>query len=149
MIGLSLWLLAVSLGGPVGAGHDMDSCEACHETGRPADDQLCMTCHEEKFTSHVEYVHPPMEDGCMVCHRLHDAKGAPDLQQSERDLCESCHPPDALGRSHPMGVVVESDGRPLTCASHCHDVHGSNYPFLCTLPPGRELCVRCHGDEIP
>jgi predicted CXXCH cytochrome family protein len=148
---------------PFGAG--ADSCRACHSEGSfdlsAESDQNCFACHHDtqaktlKAFKHVEVKsdkYPTVS--CEGCHQLHKAEGKPLLAQNESALCQSCHPENGAYKTHPVvdmesgggRLIVGSDGRPLTCTSHCHDVHGADYKYFCRLEPGRELCISCHKD---
>ncbi len=154
-------------GAKIVPGVQSDSCVLCHwQTGQPIAAQssdLCFQCHSDvagkaaKLHRHREVVsekYPGLS--CEGCHRLHSAGARPALASNELVLCSSCHQTSAQYKTHPvvgnnssrgeMQFVKGADGRPLTCASHCHDVHGADFQFLCRLEPGRELCLSCHKE---
>jgi len=73
------------------------------------------------------------------------------------DLCYECHPPDALGVSHPVGVSPK-DGRAripkdlptlagdiITCIT-CHHGHGGNLRYFARKRVSREICNSCHDN---
>jgi predicted CXXCH cytochrome family protein len=148
---------------PMGAG--ADSCRTCHEAGsfvfNTTTDQNCYGCHHDmqvktqKAYKHNEVINQQFPSlSCEGCHRLHEAGSEPLLAQDELALCQSCHPEQREGSSHPVvgtnggRLITGSDGRPLTCASHCHDVHGADYQYFSPKEPGRELCITCHKDFV-
>lgn len=148
---------------PIGAG--ADSCRACHSGGSfdlaAESDLNCFRCHRDTQTKalkaykHTEVIHDKYPTvSCEGCHKLHKAEGSALLSQDESALCRGCHPEDGASNTHPVvdmesgkgQIITGGDGRPLTCASHCHDVHGTDYKYMCRLEPGRELCISCHKD---
>ena len=73
------------------------------------------------------------------------------------DLCYECHPPDALGVSHPVGVSPK-DGKTrvpkdlptlaggiITCIT-CHHGHGGNLRYFARKRVSREICNSCHDN---
>jgi len=148
---------------PMGAG--ADSCRICHQGGSfdlaAESDLNCFGCHRDTQTKalkaykHTEVIHDKYPTvSCEGCHNLHKAEGSALLSQDESALCRGCHPEDGASNTHPVvdmesgkgQIITGGDGRPLTCASHCHDVHGTDYKYMCRLEPGRELCISCHKD---
>ena len=142
-----------------------DSCIVCHGKGLNvalATNDLCFGCHGSvREKSAKRYHHPPVPNqkypnlDCEGCHKLHKAPAQKLLAVSETDLCYSCHPETREYKSHPVlefnkGFGIEPikgpDGRVIDCASHCHDIHGTDFGHLCTKEPGRELCIYCHKD---
>lgn len=86
------------------------------------------------------------EVGCLSCHQNHQPKAEPLLKNNPIDLCIVCHDIVVSTRTHPMRVRDPNTGGELTCTSSCHDVHGTDFKFLCKLEPGRQLCISCHQD---
>jgi predicted CXXCH cytochrome family protein len=142
-----------------------DSCITCHVTGIDlslASDQLCFDCHKDtEIKSRKKYHHTDIPNdkypalSCEGCHQLHEATGQPLLKQNELDFCYSCHPETREHKSHPVitfdkgfgpQTITGSDGKIINCASHCHDLHGADYKYLCPKEPGRELCISCHKE---
>jgi predicted CXXCH cytochrome family protein len=144
-----------------------DSCFACHNEKtlnlKQETVDLCYPCHDAiqaksaKSFRHINVVsekYPEFE--CEGCHRIHRATGNHFLESDELELCRRCHEETKHYKSHPVvsfinvdgrqADVVGRDGRMVTCASHCHDVHGADHGFLCQLEPGRQLCVSCHTE---
>ena len=144
-----------------------DSCLICHKGGENKllhdDQRLCFGCHGEiqekarKMYRHIKVNNSeyPSND-CEGCHRLHRAGARPQLSGQEIELCYSCHRETQQYKSHPVLTFTDeygsadtirgSDGKVITCASHCHEIHGADYKYLCRLEPGRELCVSCHEE---
>jgi predicted CXXCH cytochrome family protein len=143
-----------------------DSCFICHGKANTEissqSERLCLQCHglidekEQKVYRHIEVTsqrYPSIS--CEGCHKVHKAGGSKLLVKNEFDLCSSCHNQTRDFKSHPVvsttgeyaGQEIRGiDGRALTCGSHCHDVHGTDYKYFCRLEPGRELCISCHKD---
>jgi predicted CXXCH cytochrome family protein len=145
------------------AGLKSDSCTICHNDGgfdlSATTNQLCYHCHNDveskslKRFKHADVVNPQYPSvSCEGCHKLHKAGARPLLTQNEMELCQGCHPETKQYLSHPVvtglqgQTITGSDGRVITCASHCHDVHGTDNKYFCQLEPGRELCISCHKD---
>jgi predicted CXXCH cytochrome family protein len=143
-----------------------DSCFICHlkanaEIGSQ-NERLCLQCHGsideqgQKAHKHIAVTsqrYPSIS--CEGCHKVHSAGASKLLVKNEFELCSSCHTQTRDFKSHPVVSlsgeyagrdIRGSDGRELTCASHCHDVHGTDYKYFCRLEPGRELCISCHKD---
>ena len=142
-----------------------DSCQVCHAIGSDlttATNQLCFECHKTaQAKASRRYQHPEVTNekypalGCDGCHRLHNAAANPLLARNETELCYSCHPETKDHISHPVlsfdkGYGLETisgpDGKVIDCASHCHDMHGTDFKYLCSKEPGRELCISCHKE---
>lgn len=144
-----------------------DSCFSCHEKDvRKADvesDELCRGCHQpvdDKGALKYQHVAVISEkypnNDCEGCHRMHRSPAKPQLAENELELCYGCHPEERDYKSHPVVIFTDrfgqttpifgADGKSITCASHCHEIHGSDYKYLCSLEPGRELCVSCHEE---
>ncbi len=144
-----------------------DSCKICHNDPTSAINiqghQQCYGCHKSveeknaKLYRHIEILNEkfPAID-CAGCHKLHKSEGKPLLATDELGLCRSCHSETQEGLSHPVvtftdefgrqGEIFGQDAKLITCASHCHDVHGTDYQYFCRQKPGRELCITCHKD---
>jgi predicted CXXCH cytochrome family protein len=149
-----------------GADAQSDSCFICHGNGgldiSSQSSGLCYECHASieikslKSHRHVDIIddkYPLI--GCEGCHRAHRAVSRPLLLKNELELCYSCHDETREYKSHPVvrsasqlgkEIIRGVDGRVITCASHCHDMHGTDYRYLCRLEPGRDLCISCHKD---
>ncbi|MBW1718383.1 MAG: hypothetical protein JRJ43_02305 [Deltaproteobacteria bacterium] len=70
------------------------------------------------------------------------------------DSCYQCHPPVALGVSHPVGVPTKKTttipddlptlkGGIITCVT-CHDSHGTNFKYFARKKVTRDICNTCH-----
>ena len=70
------------------------------------------------------------------------------------DSCYQCHPPEALGVSHPIGVSAKKTttipddlptlkGGIITCVT-CHDSHGNNFKYFARKKVTRDICNTCH-----
>ena len=124
-------------------------CSLCHQGPYQAkesiDQTLCHRCHRPEEYRKKRYRHT-MEKGCSSCHQNHRPKAEPLLRGDPIDVCAACHEAIVSERTHPLRVRDPNTGGELTCTSSCHDVHGTDFKFLCELEPGRELCVSCHED---
>lgn len=124
-------------------------CSLCHqglyEKKENIDQNLCFRCHKMEKYKDKRYKHN-FEVGCLSCHQNHQPKGEPLLKNNPIDLCIACHDVVVSKRTHPMRVRDPNTAGELTCTSSCHDVHGTDFKFLCKLEPGRQLCISCHQD---
>jgi predicted CXXCH cytochrome family protein len=124
-------------------------CSLCHGGGydreAAVDQTLCHRCHQLEEYRTKRYKHS-MDKGCLGCHQNHRPGGRPLLKADPIDVCTGCHDLVVSNRTHPMRVIDPNTEGELTCTSSCHDVHGTDFKFLCRLEPGRELCVSCHED---
>jgi predicted CXXCH cytochrome family protein len=145
-----------------------DSCSVCHDktsTSRLISESkaLCLNCHQAIHSQSLKsYQHPDTGSisypglSCEGCHRIHKANGKPLLSKADPPLCYDCHGETQERGSHPVisfrdkygneKPVTDLKGKVVTCASHCHDVHGTDYEYLCPQEPGRELCITCHKE---
>jgi len=143
--------------------HQEADCSLCHqgiyEKKESLDQNLCYRCHQLEKYRNKRYKHSlndgstllsvpeqNRKDGCLTCHKNHQPQAEPLLKSDPIELCLECHKDKATKRTHPLRVKDPNTGGELTCTSSCHDVHGTDYKFLCRLEPGRELCVSCHKD---
>jgi len=102
-------------------------------------------CHDNLFIYKV--IHPPIEDGCELCH---EATGEPHpefgkvgfkLVSEVPELCEACHDPlDPEQNSH----APVAEGECLTC----HNPHSSLSENLLVEKKVADLCGGCHDAEI-
>ena len=124
-------------------------CSLCHvgayDKDEGIDHNLCYRCHQLEEYRTKRYRHTT-DQGCLACHQNHRPGGEPLLKSDPIDVCIECHESVSNNRTHPMRVRDPNTGGELTCTSSCHDVHGTDFKFLCRLEPGRELCVSCHED---
>ncbi len=124
-------------------------CPSCHlgpyREKEGIDQNLCYVCHRlEKYRT-KRYKHS-LDKGCLSCHQNHRPVAEPLLKGDPIDVCAACHDAIVTERTHPLRVKDPNTGEELTCTSSCHDVHGTDFKFLCKLEPGRELCISCHED---
>jgi predicted CXXCH cytochrome family protein len=152
----------------VGSTGTQDSCYVCHnktiQGGLLTETKsLCFKCHQAKQAQSLKvYQHPDTGSigypklSCEGCHRIHKANSNPLLTKADPLLCYDCHGDTKEKGSHPVvafrdkygneKAVTDLNGNVLTCASHCHDVHGTDFKNLCSQEPGRELCIQCHKE---
>jgi len=110
-------------------------------------------CHPEMRSLPGEFVHPPFADGaCITCHNIspsHPEGSGPHVAtMHDIEVCAECHPPTALGTSHPVDSDITDPfaGGLLTCTSTCHNPHIALYEYLLRFAPGGELCSKCHQE---
>ncbi|NOY06867.1 MAG: hypothetical protein GXO82_09600 [Chlorobi bacterium] len=126
-------------------------CYQCHSDSRRSPDKIRVNIREKVENS--KYVHPPVEDGCDVCHAPHAAqfdfllpKRFPKGNYTKPKLssfafCLECHDPEFLqspetdsatefrnGRKN-LHVVHVMKEKAMVCVD-CHDVHGSDNEHL-------------------
>ena len=137
-------------------GYEDNGCSFCHimtvERGMVkvtsvSDNSGCIDCH----TNSVEFSNngPHAEQACIDCHDPHQSDYAALMRGPSIVLCtESCHGPEHLGRSHPIGQSITDSrtGNEMTCISTCHQVHKPNSEKLLTLTTP-DLCVSCHQEK--
>lgn len=137
------------------SGDDLASVEVCldchsphagHENifRRGSDIETCLQCHDRKEFER-ENVHAALDEGCAVCHDLHQNNYSDLMNAPVNELCGTCHE-DAGSHAHPLGSEYKDprNGRPLTCAS-CHEPHSSDHEYILTFDQSRDLCVQCHA----
>jgi predicted CXXCH cytochrome family protein len=124
-------------------------CFICHleasETKEEMSQTLCYKCHSMEEFKNKKYKHS-IKNGCLTCHQNHQPAGEPLLKSDPIGICLQCHGAIASKRTHPLEVRDPNTGGPLTCTSSCHDVHGTNFEYLCQMEPGRKLCISCHEE---
>jgi len=106
-------------------------------------------CHASLISEKKQSVHSPFERGeCLSCHSG-DHQGTFLSPKQTLTLCYSCHAPDSLGYSHPVGTGVTDprSGEMLTCLS-CHEQHSAVYAHLLPLDGRGQLCVTCHTEFL-
>jgi predicted CXXCH cytochrome family protein len=136
--------------------------------GQGIDQSLqCLKCHQDKVKEKVKYKHPPFgKKNCIKCHGGPGIIGKVDKNHKEglriRDdmgirACYSCHLPERLGISHPVGIYPSGKIRipetlptgslgQLLCIT-CHHPHGGNEEYLGRKPVSAQLCITCHGRD--
>ncbi|MDY6861365.1 MAG: cytochrome c3 family protein [Thermodesulfobacteriota bacterium] len=81
-------------------------------------------------------------------------KNLKNLKESGMNICITCHTPEKLGLSHPVGInqkhinqvpeeLPVSKGGLLLCIS-CHYPHGGNEKYLVREKVLKGLCNTCH-----
>ncbi len=142
-------------------------CESCHGPGKAhaesgGDKTLiksyknvtpqeasdtCTTCHNR--ASHALWdgsQHDQRNVGCISCHSIHAAKGAPQLAaKTQTALCSTCHR-NVTNKQHRFNHMPVREGA-MTCTS-CHNVHGStNVKLLRAGTSVDESCTGCHAEK--
>jgi predicted CXXCH cytochrome family protein len=132
--------------------HGVGECEECHQPSGNTHEfttaessVLCLECHEEirDRIQTVEFIHEPVEDGCLDCHNPHGGAVKALLvgieDQDIRSLCFECHEDEILKQEFPHGPADQG------ACNTCHDPHGSSIsPLL--LAAGIDLCGECHEE---
>ena len=128
-----------------------------------ADDEVCLTCHEDQKSSYVNTMHgrkdhprsPAAKYGCETCHgpgskHVEDAEVpgmiralAKEPPADANETCLTCH---ARG-THAMWEGSAHDSRNLSCTT-CHSVHSfkSEKSQLKTVHQ-MQTCATCHRDK--
>ena len=108
-------------------------CADCHSThggesrGLKAFtvNDLCYNCHTDKQGPFI-YEHPPVEEGCDLCHDAHGTIANNLIKQSEPFLCLRCHRGHRGNNVPGMHPTLPSL---LTSCTQCHSqIHGSDLP---------------------
>jgi predicted CXXCH cytochrome family protein len=174
--GIARKLDATSVHAP--AKEDCSSCHEPHRSDHPKllntpAPVLCLTCHDEKDAKLAEKhlgaamgalvcgnchdphgstqkhliltgsFHPPFAEGsCEACHAGKSAKKF--NENGTRALCAACHDvaEGAAKAAHPHAALDSAE-----CVD-CHTPHASLQERL-VKAPGGEVCVGCHGDQVP
>jgi predicted CXXCH cytochrome family protein len=103
-------------------------------------------CHDLDKYNKKSYTHP-LGIGCDACHSYHEPdKSGAFLKRDPIESCLKCHSQLKAARTHPMRVKDPNTGGELTCTSSCHRIHGADYRNLCSMEPGRQLCISCHDN---
>ncbi len=114
--------------------------------------ELCFGCHDKK-PRFVETPHSQVEGrggrgACTNCHNPHGTIERFMLILDQVTTCKQCHPRPPMLFQHPVGDRMDPDkGRTLTCASTCHDPHGTGFRRLLRKEKDA-LCISCHKDKV-
>lgn len=114
--------------------------------------ELCFGCHDKK-PRFVETPHSQVEGrggrgACTNCHNPHGSLERFMLILDQVTTCKQCHPRPPMLFQHPVGDRMDPDkGRLLTCASTCHDPHGTGFRRLLRKEKDA-LCITCHKDKV-
>lgn len=111
---------------------------------------LCFGCHMWPYffgTPHNEVEGRGGKGACTNCHNPHGTQNDFMLHLDPVTTCQQCHPRAPSLFQHPVGDRMDPDkGRLLTCASTCHNPHGSGFNKLLQKPKDA-LCLTCHKDR--
>ena len=106
----------------------------------PGSQTCAKECHKEILDRKV--LHGPVASDCGACHvqvgQEKDHKFSFVVDKSE--LCQRCH---ALPHEDVMHPPVR-DGKCMDC----HDPHGSDHRRILLADPKRDLCLRCHKQDL-
>jgi predicted CXXCH cytochrome family protein len=130
------------------------TCSDCHDPHAAdyqflldaSDNAFCYECHSEP----IEYTYEKSAHRhtlCIRCHTPHGSSYAPLLRQPDPRLCLTCHGWVDRKNGHPVTprFYDRHADKPLTCASSCHNPHGTQYPNMVNYPYRRDgLCLWCH-----
>lgn len=109
---------------------------------------LCGSCHASRVNEFRKVTHHPVPEGrmlCTDCHNAHPTKGLQLTQDSNKQMCVTCHVEKSgpFAYEHePVAGNMGGDG----CLV-CHSPHGSNNPLLLNSF-SRGLCGQCHVDKL-
>lgn len=128
-----------------------DLCAECHDLededlsathlGASLDRLQCLDCHSPHGAGNpsalAEHLHPPIEDGCDICH-----EGAFNelFEDGEASLCLMCH--DDIGE-FAAEATVSHDAMEMDSCVLCHNPHASPQEKLVNAP-GAGPCAECH-----
>jgi predicted CXXCH cytochrome family protein len=137
--------------GPV----DQGECNLCHDPHASSKAalllaegvELCGDCHDDIVESieESEYVHDPVEEGCIDCHNPHSGPYPKMLSARKGQLCNECH--DDIVEEATTSAV---DHAPVLTEEECvgcHSPHASNHPGN-LLKPQPDLCLGCHNKPL-
>jgi predicted CXXCH cytochrome family protein len=104
----------------------------------------CLACHSPHGAGNpsllAETLHPPIADGCDLCH-----EGASDAlaEDGESALCYYCHADveETVAEAEVPHFAME-----LGPCTQCHNPHATPRPSLVKAPAGRP-CFECHPDK--
>jgi DmsE family decaheme c-type cytochrome len=130
---------------PVGEGAlSCTSCHDPHEDSRVAEfalDQRCARCHQDMVGPWI-FEHPPVVEGCQLCHDPHGAVTDDLLATVQPVICLSCHSlndtwhHDFTGTGIPTNTTIREDfptvpgqqvkvNEAATFLRRCTDCHGA------------------------
>ncbi len=113
---------------------------AAQTEAAPAPQTCANECHKEITGRKV--MHGPANSDCGTCHvqtgEAKDHKFA--YVVAKEQLCLRCH---AIPHEAVMHLPVR-DGKCMDC----HDPHGSDHRRVLLADPKRDLCLRCHKQDI-
>jgi predicted CXXCH cytochrome family protein len=141
------WLLNESPG---------DLCAGCHDledrdlTGTHLQADLtsldCTACHSPHGAGNerllARYLHPPILDGCDLCH---EGSFNELMEDGGSELCLLCH--DDVGEAA-AGASVPHAALELGACTDCHNPHAAAQEKL-VKAPGAGPCADCHDDVLP
>ncbi|MCZ6781895.1 MAG: hypothetical protein O7G30_01165 [Proteobacteria bacterium] len=87
------------------------SCLSCHDPHEDSQvrhgtrNQRCAGCHQDTMGPWI-FEHPPVVDGCVVCHNPHGAVGENLLETIQPTICLSCHPLNDMWHHDPAGSAI-------------------------------------------
>jgi DmsE family decaheme c-type cytochrome len=87
------------------------SCLSCHDPHEDSQvrhgtrNQRCAQCHQDTMGPWI-FEHPPVVDGCVVCHNPHGAVGENLLETIQPTICLSCHPLNDMWHHDPAGSAI-------------------------------------------
>jgi predicted CXXCH cytochrome family protein len=127
----------------VGAAHQDRNTQHPVAMLRMNEQQLCLSCHNEKKAEFNKPFHHKVPEGTMNCSDCHNAHGGFETKQAKLAngadaACIKCH-------SNKQGPFVFEHGPVKTeGCSACHTPHGSNNPKMLKRASVRQLCLECH-----
>lgn len=129
-------------------------CQSCHDyededlvaahLGAPLESRRCLSCHDPHGSESVHLLagaaHPPVLDGCDLCH---EGSWNELVEDGESALCTMCH--DDVEEAASQAPVPHPALEMVACVE-CHNPHASAQEHLVRLPGGGE-CAPCHEEQ--
>jgi len=106
----------------------------------------CLACHSPHGTGNpsllAETIHPPVLDGCDLCH---EGNFNELMEDGESALCYACHSDieDTVAEAEVPHYALE-----LGPCTQCHNPHATAQASLIKAPAGQP-CFDCHDDKAP
>jgi predicted CXXCH cytochrome family protein len=112
------------------------------------DPAMCVDCHADvgERIAGLKHKHPPVETGCLSCHKPHGAGNNLMLTATAPALCIECHE-DIGGKVSNAKCKHSPAGAEGGCSS-CHDAHASAGPGLTKHEKPSASCLSCHDKPV-
>lgn len=136
---------------PIGLNLTCASCHNPHAAQYPgllsgSGNTFCYDCHGDKQKYYESSGHA--NKSCVSCHTPHGSQFTPMLVATQPGLCLKCHPQVEGSNKHPFQPKYYDlhARKGLTCASTCHNPHGTPFDFMVRNYNGLQdgMCLQCH-----